>query len=37
MGKFYNLEYLNEISGGDKDFVADMLNDLCINRPADNL
>ncbi len=28
MGKLYNLDYLNEISSGDKNFVADMLHDF---------
>lgn len=33
MAKLYNLEYLEEISGGDKDFIADMLNDFVTNAP----
>jgi HPt (histidine-containing phosphotransfer) domain-containing protein len=28
MGKLYNLDYLNEISSGDKDFILDMLKDF---------
>jgi HPt (histidine-containing phosphotransfer) domain-containing protein len=34
MAKLYNLEYLEEISGGDKDFIADMLNDFVNNSPV---
>jgi HPt (histidine-containing phosphotransfer) domain-containing protein len=29
----YNLSYLEEISAGDKDFIADMLRDFVINTP----
>jgi HPt (histidine-containing phosphotransfer) domain-containing protein len=32
-GKYYNLEYLEEISGGDKDFIQDMLTDFITNTP----
>ncbi len=34
MGKLYNLEYLEEISSGDKDFVVDMLKDFVNNTPV---
>jgi hypothetical protein len=34
MKKLYNLEYLEEISAGDKEFIADMLNDFVINTPV---
>lgn len=34
MAKLYNLEYLKEISGGDKDFIADMLKDFIENTPS---
>lgn len=34
MDKLYNLEYLKEISGGDKEFIIDMLNEFIINTPA---
>lgn len=34
MEKLYNLEYLEEISAGDKDFIIDMLNDFVNNTPA---
>jgi HPt (histidine-containing phosphotransfer) domain-containing protein len=33
MGKLYNLDYLNEISAGDKDFIADMLHDFVEMSP----
>jgi hypothetical protein len=33
MGKLYNLDYLEEISAGDKDFIIDMLNDFVNNTP----
>lgn len=33
MAKHYNLEYLEEISGGDKDFISDMLTDFFSNTP----
>jgi hypothetical protein len=33
MEKLYNLEYLEEISAGDRDFIIDMLNDFVINTP----
>jgi HPt (histidine-containing phosphotransfer) domain-containing protein len=29
----YNLNYLEEISAGDKEFIADMLHDFIINTP----
>lgn len=29
----YNLSYLEEISAGDKDFIADMLHDFIVNTP----
>jgi HPt (histidine-containing phosphotransfer) domain-containing protein len=34
MSKLYHLEYLEEISQGDKEFIADMLNDFVANAPA---
>jgi hypothetical protein len=34
MGKLYNLEYLQEISSGDKEFIKDMLNDFVMNTPG---
>ena len=33
MNVHYNLSYLEEISAGDKDFIADMLHDFVINTP----
>ena len=33
MEKLYDLEYLEEISGGDKDFIIDMLNDFVVCTP----
>jgi HPt (histidine-containing phosphotransfer) domain-containing protein len=33
MSKLYNLEYLEEISAGDKEFIADMLNDFVTQTP----
>jgi HPt (histidine-containing phosphotransfer) domain-containing protein len=33
MGKLYNLDYLNEISSGDKDFILDMLKDFVEGSP----
>ena len=32
-GKYYNLEYLEEISAGDKEFILDMLNEFISNAP----
>jgi HPt (histidine-containing phosphotransfer) domain-containing protein len=34
MSKLYHLEYLEEISQGDKEFIADMLNDFVTNAPS---
>ena len=34
MAKTYNLEYLEEISAGDKEFIVDMLNDFVTNTPG---
>jgi len=34
MTKLYNLEYLEEISGGDQDFINDMLNDFITITPG---
>ncbi len=34
MKKLYNLEYLEEISGVDKAFIADMLQDFIQNSPV---
>jgi HPt (histidine-containing phosphotransfer) domain-containing protein len=34
MSKLYHLEYLEEISQGDKEFIADMLHDFVTNAPA---
>lgn len=31
--KSYNLSYLNEISGGDKDFITDMIQTFVNNSP----
>jgi HPt (histidine-containing phosphotransfer) domain-containing protein len=33
MAKLYNLDYLNEISEGDKDFILDMLTEFVTNTP----
>ncbi len=33
MGKLYNLQYLEEISSGDHEFIIDMLNDFVKNTP----
>lgn len=32
--KKYDLSYLNEISGGDKDFILDMITDFVNNTPT---
>ena len=34
MTKLYNLEYLEEISAGDKEFIADMLHDFVTQTPV---
>ena len=34
MGKLYNLQYLEEISSGDREFIIDMLNDFVKNTPS---
>ena len=33
MGKLYNLDYLNEISSGDNNFITDMLHDFVVISP----
>ena len=33
MDKLYNLKYLKEISGGEEEFIVDMLNDFVVNTP----
>jgi HPt (histidine-containing phosphotransfer) domain-containing protein len=33
--KRYNLSYLNEISGGDKDFILDMIQTFVNNSPSE--
>lgn len=33
--KRYNLDYLKEISGGDKDFILDMIQTFIENSPGD--
>ena len=34
MAKLYNLDYLNEISGGDNAFIKDMLQEFVDNTPV---
>jgi HPt (histidine-containing phosphotransfer) domain-containing protein len=34
MTKLYNLEYLEEISGGDQAFISDMISDFVANTPS---